>query len=153
MSPLRLLAATGAAPSTPRGSASPESGRFPSEYCTVPSLGVAAWWYAPPPSDRVIPIPLDRLVDALRPADVVPQPRYPDEVSSLGATLPAIMPGRVGSLFGLKPYSSTSLRRSSSAAFFAFRRRQRKIAAKTINATETTGTTTATAMVPPGDRP
>lgn len=63
------------------------------------------------------------------------------------------MPGRVGSLFGLNPYSSTSFRRSSSAAFLAFRLRQKKIAARIISATETTGTTTATAMVPLADRP
>jgi len=63
------------------------------------------------------------------------------------------MPGRVGSLFGLNPYSSTSLRRSSSAALFALRLRQKKRAAKIIRATETTGTTTATAMVPLVERP
>lgn len=99
-----------------------------------------------------MPMPLDRFVEAFRPAEVVPQPRYPAEVSSFGATLPA-MPGSVGSLFGLKPYSSTSFRRSSSAALLALRLRQKKIAARMIKATETTGTTTATAMVPLGDKP
>ena len=100
------------------------------------------------------PTPLDRLVEALRPAEVVPQPRYPEVASSLGATEPAAMtPGRLGSLFGLKPYSSTSFRRSSSAAFFALRLRQNHNAARTIKATETTGTTTATAIVPPDDKP
>lgn len=59
----------------------------------------------------------------------------------------------MGSLFGLNPYSSTSLRRSSSAALFALRLRQKKSSAKIINATETTGTTTATAIVPLGERP
>lgn len=54
---------------------------------------------------------------------------------------------------GLKPYSSTSFRRSSSAAFFPFHLRKKYRAAKTIMATDTTGTTTATAMVPPADRP
>lgn len=56
-------------------------------------------------------------------------------------------------MFGLKPYSSTSLRRSSSAALFALRLRQKKIAARMIRATETTGTTTATAILPPSDSP
>lgn len=56
-------------------------------------------------------------------------------------------------MFGLNPYSSTSLRRSSSAALFALRLRQKKSSAKIINATETTGTTTATAIVPLGERP
>lgn len=70
----------------------------------------------------------------------------------MGRTTPPI-PGRVGSLFGLNPYSSTSLRRSSSAALFALRLRQKKSSAKIINATETTGTTTATAIVPLGERP
>ena len=61
--------------------------------------------------------------------------------------------GRVGSLLGLNPYSSTSFRRSSSASFRCFRRRHQKSAAKTISATPTIGTTTATAMRPPFGSP
>lgn len=61
--------------------------------------------------------------------------------------------GREGSLLGLKPYSSTSFRRSSSAAFFPFHLRQKYRAARIMIATDTTGTTTATAMVPPADSP
>lgn len=61
--------------------------------------------------------------------------------------------GRVGSSLGLKPYSSTSFLRSSSASFLAFRFLQQKSRAKIINATETTGTTTATAIVPPAESP
>lgn len=63
------------------------------------------------------------------------------------------MGGSVGSLFGLYPYSSTSFLRSSSAAFFAFHLRQKYKAARMIKATETTGTTTATAIVPPAESP
>lgn len=63
------------------------------------------------------------------------------------------MTGSVGSLFGLNPYSSTSFLRISSPSLRCFRLRQRKRAARTIKATATTGTTTATAILPPGDRP
>lgn len=89
------MAAAGAAPSTPIVSSSPaiaapEVGRpgLPSENWMVPSLGVAWWWYpgallASDMANPIPPAPLDRLVDAFRPAEVVPQPRYPD-VSSLG---------------------------------------------------------------------
>lgn len=61
--------------------------------------------------------------------------------------------GSVGSSLGLKPYSSTSFLRSSSPSFRCFRLRQKKRAANTINATAATGTTTATAILPPGDIP
>lgn len=106
ISAFRLCAATGAAPRIPTGSVSPEVG-LPSEYWIVPSLGDAAWWYpgALPASDMAIPTPapLDKLVDAFRPAEVVPHPRYPD-VSSLGAKAsPIPRGGSVGSLFGLNP--------------------------------------------------
>lgn len=99
------------------------------------------------------PGPLERLVEGLRVLDVVPHPLYP-ELSSLGSKLVA-MPicGRVGSLLGLNPYSSTSFLRSSSASFLALRFLHQKIRAKMINATETTGTTTATAIVPPAESP
>ena len=63
------------------------------------------------------------------------------------------MTGNVGSLLGLKPYSSTSFLRISSPSLRCFRFRQRKRAARTIRATATTGTTTATAILPPGERP
>ena len=63
------------------------------------------------------------------------------------------MTGSVGSLFGLNPYSSTSFLRISSPSLRCFRLRQRKRAARTIKATATTGTTTATAILPPGVRP
>ena len=64
------------------------------------------------------PLPLDSVVDALRVLDdVVPQPRYPapsfsliSETSSPFA-LPLLTGGSVGSLLGLKPYSSTSFLR------------------------------------------
>ena len=63
------------------------------------------------------------------------------------------MTGSVGSLLGLKPYSSTSFLRISSPSLRCFRFRHRKRAARTIRATATTGTTTATAILPPGERP
>ena len=63
------------------------------------------------------------------------------------------MTGSVGSLLGLKPYSSTSFLRISSPSLRCFRFRQRKRAARTIRATATTGTTTATAILLPGERP
>ena len=63
------------------------------------------------------------------------------------------MTGSVGSLLGLKPYSSTSFLRISSPSLRCFRFRQRKRAARTIRATATTGTTTATAILPPAERP
>lgn len=66
---------------------------------------------------------------------------------------PATLPPRPGSLFGLKPYSSTSFRLSSSASLLALRRRHHQRRTQIIRATETTGTTTATAMVPPGESP
>lgn len=61
--------------------------------------------------------------------------------------------GSVGSLFGLNPYSSTSFLRSSSASFRCVRFRQKKRATRTIKATATRGTTTATAIFPPGESP
>ena len=63
------------------------------------------------------------------------------------------MAGSLGSLFGLNPYSSTSFLRSSSASFRCFLLRHKNRAASTINATAATGTTTATAIFPPGERP
>ncbi|KAL5333776.1 hypothetical protein BJX70DRAFT_380029 [Aspergillus crustosus] len=62
-------------------------------------------------------------------------------------------PGKVGSPFGLNPYSSTSFLRSSSASFFALCLLQSHRPSRTNIATETTGTTTATAIVPPAERP
>lgn len=59
----------------------------------------------------------------------------------------------MGSLLGLNPYSSTSFLRNSSPSFRCFRLRQRKRAARTIRATATTGTTTATAILLPAERP
>lgn len=91
--------------------------------------------------------------------DVVPQPRYPAPsvcVISDGSSPELLAPpmtGSVGSLLGLKPYSSTSFLRSSSASLRCFRLRQKKRAARTIKATATTGTTTATAILPPAERP
>ena len=102
---------------------------------------------------------LARVVEGFRFVDVVPQPRYPAPsvcVISDGSSpeLPAPpTTGSVGSLFGLNPYSSTSFLRSSSASLRCFRLRQRKRAARTIKATATTGTTTATAIFPPAVRP
>jgi hypothetical protein len=57
--------------------------------------------------------------------------------------------GTVGSLLGLKPYSSISLRRSSSAFFLDFRFLQNQSPAITKSATATIGTTTAIAIFPP----
>lgn len=105
------------------------------------------------------PLPLDSVVDGFLFVEVVPHPLYPAPSTSViceGSSPILLEPptaGSVGSWLGLKPYSSTSLRRRSSASFLAFRRRQRRIAASTINATATTGTTTATAILPPADSP
>lgn len=55
----------------------------------------------------------------------------------------------MGSSFGLKPYSSTSFLRASSAFFLALRFRQNQIPASRRSATTTTGTTTAMAVFPP----
>lgn len=52
-------------------------------------------------------------------------------------------------MLGLYPYSSTSLRRNSSASLRCFRFRHKKRRARTISATATIGTTTATAIFPP----
>ena len=109
----------------------------------------------------IAPAPLERVVDGFlaEVVVVVPQPRYPTpSVSRIseGSSPTLLAPpttGRVGSLLGLNPYSSTSFRRSSSASFRWLRFRQRKSAAITIKATATTGTTTATAILPPADRP
>ena len=109
----------------------------------------------------IAPAPLERVVDGFlaEVVVVVPQPRYPaPSVSRIseGSSPTLLAPpttGRVGSLLGLNPYSSTSLRRSSSASFRCLRFRQKKRAAITIKATATTGTTTATASLPPADRP
>lgn len=102
-------------------------------------------------------LPLDKVVDGFLAVEVVPQPLYPAPsvcvISEGSSPLVLATTGRVGSLLGLNPYSSTSFLRSSSASFLCFRLRQRKRAARTISATATTGTTTATAMVPPGERP
>lgn len=116
------------------------------------------------PSEYAIPIPPadwppDNVVEAFRPDEataVVPHPRYPDEPSSRisnGPSPPEPTVGRVGSLLGLYPYSSTSFLRNSSASFLAFRFRHRKRPASTKSATATIGTTTATAIVPPVPKP
>ena len=69
--------------------------------------------------------------------------------------MPSPLPtaGKVGSLFGLKPYSSISFLRSSSEFLRAFLFRQNQSPARTSKATATTGTTTATATFPPPDNP
>lgn len=59
----------------------------------------------------------------------------------------------MGSLFGLKPYSSTSFRRASLSFLLCLRFLQKKRPATTSKATTTTGTTTATAVLPPSERP
>lgn len=133
--------------------------------CTsVPPVGEPAE-YPPgllPLSDLAIPIcplPLDNVVDGFRAFGVVPHPRYPAPSVSLiseGSSPLLLAPpttGSVGSLLGLNPYSSTSFLRSSSASFRCFRLRQKKSAASTINATAATGTTTATAILLPGESP
>lgn len=133
--------------------------------CTsVPPVGEPAE-YPPgllPLSDLAIPIcplPLDNVVDGFRAVEVVPHPRYPAPSVSLiseGSSPLLLAPpttGSVGSLLGLNPYSSTSFLRSSSASFRCFRLRQKKSAASTINATAATGTTTATAILLPGESP
>ena len=107
------------------------------------------------------PLPLDKVVGGLRAAvtGVAPQPRYPapsfsfisDGSSPKLPTAPTA--GSVGSLFGLKLYSSASFRRSSSASFRCFLLLQKNSKARTIRATAATGTTTATAILPPADKP
>lgn len=100
-----------------------------------------------------------RVLEGFRLVDVVPQPRYPapsDSLISDGSSpglLALPMTGSVGSLLGLNPYSSTSFLRISSPSLRCFRLRQRNRAARTIKATATTGTTTATAILPPAERP
>lgn len=109
----------------------------------------------------IAPLPLDNVVDCFRAAaaGVVPQPRYPEPSFSFisdgsSPKLPtAPTAGSVGSLFGLKPYSSSSFLRCSSASFRCFLLLQRNNKARTISATAATGTTTATAILPPADRP
>lgn len=99
--------------------------------------------------------PPDSVVDILRLDPVAaPQPLYPLEWSSL-ISLPFsdATVGSVGSLFGLKPYSSISLRRCSSWTFFCLRFLKNQIPAITRSATTTTGTTTATAVTPAVERP
>ena len=102
---------------------------------------------------------LARVLEGFRLVEVVPQPRYPAPSDSLISDGPSPgllappMTGKVGSLLGLKPYSSTSFLRNSSPSLRCFRLRQRKRAARTIKATAATGTTTATAILPPGERP
>ncbi len=105
------------------------------------------------------PLPLERLVDGLRAAGVVPQPLYPAPSVSLisPGSSPLLLAtptaGRVGSLLGLNPYSSTSFLRSSSASFRCFRFRQKKRPASTSSATTAIGTTTATAILAAGASP
>src|SRR3954447_14041484 len=103
--------------------------------------------------------PPERVVDAFLPDEdtaVVPHPRYPDDPSSRISYAPseaAAPGGKVGSLFGLYPYSSTSFLLSSSASLRCFRFRQKNKPASTRRATATMGTTTATAIVPELERP
>lgn len=98
-------------------------------------------------------------MDDLGAAGVVPHPLYPAPSVSLisPGSSPLLLAtpaaGRVGSLLGLNPYSSTSLLRSSSASFRCFRFRQKKRPASTSNATTAIGTTTATAILAPGANP
>ena len=105
------------------------------------------------------PFPLDKVVDGFRLVGVAPQPRYPDPSVSLisdGSSPLLLAPptaGKVGSLFGLKPYSSTSFLLSSSASFLDLCLRQKNKATRTTKATAATGTTTAIAILPPGDSP
>ena len=110
----------------------------------------------------LVALPLDNVLDCLRAAaatGVAPQPRYPEPSLSFisDGSSPKLPPaptaGRVGSLFGLNPYSSTSFRRSSSASFRCFLLLQKNSKARTIRATAATGTTTATAILPPADKP
>jgi hypothetical protein len=113
------------------------------------------------PSEYALPAaaPPDKAVDGFLPDEparvVLPHPRYPDPSSRMGKgpsepAPPAARPiaGRVGSLFGLNPYSSTSFLRNSSAFLRCFRLLQNHRPSKAMRATETIGTTTATAVVP-----
>jgi hypothetical protein len=104
------------------------------------------------------PLPLEIFVEGFLADEVAPQPRYPAPpvspmswLSPCGLETPTA--GMVGLLLGLNPYSSTSFRRSSSAFFCCLRLLHKKSRARTIRATLTTGTTTATAVFPPLDRP
>ena len=82
---------------------------------------------------------------------VFPHPLYPLWSSAISEVIPTA--GSVGSLLGLKPYSSTSFLRASSAVFFCLRLLHNKIPPTTRSATTTTGTTTAMAVLPPVPRP
>lgn len=113
-----------------------------------------------PVSEAVTPpAPLDRLVDSFREVEVVvPQPRYPPVLPSFMPALSSKLPGsptagKRGSWLGLKRYSSISCFRSSSAIFLAFRFLHHHSRTRMIKATEATGTTTATAIVPAAERP
>ena len=104
------------------------------------------------------PFPLDSVVEGFLAVEVVPQPLYPlPSVCAISPSSPLLLvpptAGSVGSLLGLKPYSSTSFRRRSAASLRCFRRRHRSRAASTMIATAATGTTTATAILPPAERP
>lgn len=94
-----------------------------------------------------------RVVEALRLELVVvlPHPLYPLWSSAISDCMPTA--GRVGSSLGLKPYSSTSFLRASSALFFDLRLRQNQRPASSSSATATTGITTAMAVFPAGLSP
>jgi len=154
---LRFVPAAGAAPSAPIVSESIVSRRLPMRGSTecpsepVAMVGEPGELYPP----GLLPVsegwvwPPERVVDGFRAdAVVLPHPRYPDESSAMPATA-----GSVGSLLGLKPYSSTSFRRASSAFLRCFLLLHKKMPPSTNNATTTTGITTAIAVLPPADRP
>lgn len=98
-------------------------------------------------------MPLVSVVEALRLELVVvfPHPLYPLWSSAISDCMPTA--GSVGSSLGLKPYSSTSFLRASSAFFLDLRFRQNQIPASNSSATATTGMTTAMAVFPAGLKP
>ena len=109
------------------------------------------WGLAYPPGLLLLSeyvMPEVSVVDILRLELVVvlPHPRYPLSSSAMARPPTA---GRVGSWLGLKPYSSTSFLRSSSALLRCLRFRQKKMPPSTNSATTTTGMTTAMAVLPP----
>jgi hypothetical protein len=103
------------------------------------------------------PRPLDKRVDVFLCEDAVPQPRYPVFSSAISDPVPAKAAApagdSVGSRFGLKPYSSISFFRSSSAAFLALRFFQKNRKPRVNRTIAAKGTMTATATMPPVDNP
>jgi hypothetical protein len=83
------------------------------------------------------------VVEAFRPSCISNGP------SPILLFTPPAIAGKVGSSFGLYPYSSTSFLLMSSASFRCFRLLQKNKPASTRRATPAIGTITSTAVFPP----